>query len=199
MNQIISVDQAARIMRAAMGEAINRYWMWYLGQGILIALVGMVGLFFPVLSSIALIYTLGCLLVASAVLQAASLIGTWNVPHFWLQLVAAILSLIVGLVLLSNPGSGLVAFTLLLIVYFVVGGMAKVVLALTIRPVPKWSWILTSGLIGILLGAILFGQLKAAAPWLLGFMVGIQLFCEGTALACLAWSIRKANLRKPRA
>ncbi len=33
MSEIITVDQAARIMRAAMRDAIRRHSFWYLAQG----------------------------------------------------------------------------------------------------------------------------------------------------------------------
>lgn len=191
VNEIITLEQAALIMRSAMREAMKRHSKWYIGQGALMMAAGIVGLLFPVISSLAVIYILGWLVIASGVLQAISLIGARYVPHFWLQLVASALSLVIGLLLIRNPGGGLVALTLLMIVFFIVGGIAKVVLALTLRPFPKWSWILASGVIGIVLGVVLFAEFRAMAPWLLGFLVGIQLFSEGGAFLYLAWHARK--------
>jgi uncharacterized membrane protein HdeD (DUF308 family) len=176
-----------------MRDAIKRHSFWYLLQGILMVLAGIVALIFPVLSSIAVIVMLGWLLVISGVLQAISLIGATNVPHFWLQLITVALSVVVGLLFLGNPGGGLFALTLLLIVFFIVGGMGKIVFALTIRPFPSWGWILASGVIGMALGVILFTQMPLTAAWLLGVLVGIQLFCEGAALAYMAWSVRHSE------
>ena len=192
MNEIITVDQAARIMRSAMRDAIRRHSVWYLAQGALMVLAGIVALLFPVFSSVAVILALGWLLIFSGILQAISLIGASNVPHFWLQLISVALSVIVGFLFLTSPGEGLVALTLLLIVFFIVGGMAKVVFALTIRPFPNWGWVLGSGIVGLLLGVILFAQMPVSAAWLLGLLVGIQMVTEGAALAWMAWHIRHA-------
>ncbi|WP_246717335.1 HdeD family acid-resistance protein [Oricola nitratireducens] len=192
MSEIITVDQAARILRAAMRDAIRRHSFWYLAQGVLMMLAGVVALLFPVFSSVAVILALGWLLIFSGILQAISLIGASNVPHFWLQLISVALSVIVGFLFLTSPGEGLVALTLLLIVFFIVGGMAKIVFALTIRPFPNWGWILGSGIVGLLLGVILFAQMPVSAAWLLGLLVGIQLVTEGAALAWMAWQIRHA-------
>ncbi len=155
-------------------------------------LAGIVALLFPVFSSVAVILALGWLLIFSGILQAISLIGASNVPHFWLQLISVALSVIVGFLFLTSPGEGLVALTLLLIVFFIVGGMAKVVFALTIRPFPNWGWVLGSGIVGLALGVILFAQMPVSAAWLLGLLVGIQLVTEGAALAWMAWQIRHA-------
>jgi uncharacterized membrane protein HdeD (DUF308 family) len=112
------------------------------------------------------------------------------VPHFWLQLVSVVLSVIVGVLLLRNPGEGLLTLTLLLIVFFIVEGISKVIFSLTVRPFPNWGWVLASGIVGILLAFYLWANLPITAVWLLGVLLGIQLICEGTALGYLAWKVR---------
>jgi uncharacterized membrane protein HdeD (DUF308 family) len=191
MNEpIISVDQAARIMRDAMRDAIKRHSLWYMIQGILMMVAGLVALLFPLVSSVAVILLLGWLLIISGILQGISLIGASNVPHFWLQLISVVLSIVIGLMFLNDPGGGLVALTLLLVVFFIVGGMARIVFALTIRPLSDWGWVLASGIIGVLLGIYLFASLPITAALILGLLFGIQLLSEGAALTYMTWNIR---------
>src|SRR6476619_1452302 len=92
---------------------------------------------------------LSCLWIISGVVQGISRIGAQHVPHFWLQLISVVLSVIVGVLFVRQPGEGLLAITLLLIVFFMVEGISKLVFALTIRPFPNWGWVLASGVIGI--------------------------------------------------
>ena len=91
----------------------------------------------------------------------------------------------------SLAGEGLLALTLLLIVFFMVEGFSKLIFALTIRPFPNWGWVLASGVIGILLSFYLWANLPVTAIWLLGVLIGIQLICEGAALGYLAWQVRQ--------
>ena len=154
-------------------------------------LTGFVAFLFPVFSSVAVVLMLGWLLIISGVFQAISLIGATNVPYFWLQLISVVLSVVIGILFLRHPGEGLLTLTLLLIVFFMVGGMAKVIFALTIRPFPNWGWVLASGIIGVLLAIYLWSSLPFAAAWLLGILVGIQLISEGAALGYMAWQVRK--------
>lgn len=190
---IISVDQAARIMRGAMRDAIKRHSLWYMIQGILMMVAGFVALLFPLVSSVAVIVLLGWLLIISGILQGVSLIGASKVPHFWLQLISVVLSIVIGLMFLNDPGGGLVALTLLLVVFFVVGGMARIVFALTIRPLSDWGWVLASGIIGVFLGIYLFANLPITAAWILGLLFGIQLLSEGAALTYMTWKIRSVE------
>ena len=91
----------------------------------------------PVVSSFAVVFLLGGLLIISGIAQGISLIDARGVPHFWLQLVSAVVSVIVGVLLMRHRGSGLLAVTLLLLVYFMVEGVSKVIFSLMIRPFPN--------------------------------------------------------------
>jgi len=153
---------------------------------------GHLALVYPVASSFAAVFLLGCVLIASGIVQGISLIDAREVPHFWLQLVSVVLSIIVGVLLIRHRGAGLLVLTLLLLVYFMVEGISKVIFSLTIRPFPNWGWVLASGIITILIAFYLWASLPVTAIWLLGVLLGIQLICEGAALGYLAWRVRES-------
>src|SRR5205809_8099992 len=116
---------------------------------------GILALVWPVVSSFAGVFALGCLLMISGISQGISLIDARKVPHFWLQLVSVVLSVIVGVLLIRHRGEGLLVLTLLLLVYFMIEGISKIIFALTIRPIPEWGWALASGIIGIVVALYL--------------------------------------------
>ena len=188
----MSLEAAAQAMREAMRETVKGYSLWYLIQGALMVLGGVVALIYPIVSSVAVVLLLGWILIISGVVQGIGLIGAQHVPHFWLQLISVVLSVIVGVLFIRQPGEGLLAITLLLIVFFMVEGISKLVFALTIRPFPNWGWVLASGVIGILLSLVLWASLPVTAIWLLGVLLGIHLICEGAALGYLAWQVRQS-------
>ena len=92
------------------------------------------------------------MLIISGAVQAIGLIGARHVPHYWPQLILIVLAILIGVLLLRQPESGLLIMTLLLI-------------ALTIRPFPSWGWVFASGLVGIVLGVYLLmnGQRRMGA------------------------------------
>ena len=187
----ISLDAAAAAMRDAMRETVRRYSLWYLLQGILMVVTGVLALIYPWISSIAIVRLLGWFLIISGILQAIGLIGAREVPYFWLELISAVLAIVIGLLLLRHTDAGLLFFSVLFIVYFMVEGIVKAIFALTIRPFPNWGWVLASGLLGIVLSFYLWANLSTVSEWMLGVLFGILLVVEGAALSSLAWRVRR--------
>ncbi len=186
----VPLDAAAELLSAAMREAVRKYSLWYLVEGVLLIAAGILAIAFSAISSYAVVTVLGWLLIASGIVQAISLIGAAKVPHFWLQLVSVVLAVLVGLLILRDPAQALLTISLLLIIYFMIEGISKVVFALTIRPFPNWGWLLASGGMGIVLSLVLWANLPVTALWLIGLLVGIELISVGAALAWLAWRVR---------
>lgn len=186
----IPLDAAAAALREAMRETVKRYSLWYLLQGVLMVVAGVLALVYPLLASVAMVYLLAWVLIISGVLQAIGLIGARDVPHYWLQLISVVLAIVIGLLLLNQPESGLVIMTVLLIVFFIIEGISKIIFALTIRPFPNWGWVFGSGVVGILLAFYLWANIPVSSEWVLGVLLGVMLVCEGAALAYLAWKVR---------
>lgn len=187
----VTLEAAAQAFRDAMRESIRRHSLWYLIQGVLLVAAGLLAVIYPVVSSVAVVVLLGWLLIISGIAQGVSLVGARHVPHFWLQLISVVLAVLVGFLLLRDPAQGLLTITLLLIVFFMIEGISKIVFALTIRPFPNWAWVLASGVVGVILAAILWASLPVTALWLIGLLLGIQLVSAGAAIAYLAWQVRR--------
>jgi uncharacterized membrane protein HdeD (DUF308 family) len=185
------LENAAQAFRDAMRDAVRHYSFWYLVQGVLLFVGGVLAILYPLLSAVAIIVLMGWLLIFSGVIQGISLIGARHVPHVWLQLISAILGILIGFLFLRDPGQGLVTITLLLIIFFMIEGISKVVFALTIRPIAHWGWVLASGIVGVVLSFFLLAYLPLTATWLIGLLLGIQLISVGAAIASMAWQARK--------
>ncbi len=71
----MSLEAAAQVFREAMRLTVKRYWLWYLIEGVLLVVAGIMAVIYPVVSSVAVVVLLGWLLIVSGVLQGISLIG----------------------------------------------------------------------------------------------------------------------------
>lgn len=191
MAQTLSLADASEALRLAMRETIRRHSILYLIQGVLMVAGGVVAMLYPLFTSVALAIFIGWILVIMGIAQAIGLIGATKVPHFWLQLISVVLALVIGWLFIRNPAQGIETLAVLMIVFLMIEGISKIVLALTIRPLQRWGWVLVSGLIGVLLSAYLLTS-PGAGIVLLGLLFGITLIVEGAALAALAWEVRRA-------
>jgi uncharacterized membrane protein HdeD (DUF308 family) len=100
-----------------------------------------------------------------------------------------------GLVLLVSPGSGALSLTLILIVFFVIEGVASVMYALDHRRqlTGSWGWMLVSGIIDLILAAMVFAGLPGSAAWAIGLLVGINMIFGGSALIAMAVAARRGG------
>jgi len=121
----IPLDAAAAAMREAMRETVRRYSIWYLIQGVLLVVAGVLALIYPLIASVAIVRMLGWILIITGVLHGIGLIGARQVPQFWLELLSVVLAIVVGLLLLRQPQAGLAVFSGLLIPYFMVEGISE--------------------------------------------------------------------------
>jgi uncharacterized membrane protein HdeD (DUF308 family) len=180
-------------LREALRGTVRRYSPFYLAQGVLMVVLGVVALTYPLITTVALVVTLGWLLILHGLLQAIGVIGAKDVPYFWLELVSAVLAGVVGLLLLSQPVEGVLVLSLLLIVFLASSGMARVVFALTIRPLPQWGWLLLSGIMGIMLAFVLWSMLPEVAGWLVGVLLRVHFIAEGAALVAFSLVLRRST------
>lgn len=118
-------------------------------------------------------------------------------PGFWWSLVSAILGIAVGIVLLLWPLSGVLSLTLVLIVFFVIEGVASIMFALEHKRElsGRWGWMLASGIIDLIMAAIIFAGLPGTAVWAIGMLVGINMVFGGSALIAMALHAREIDPR----
>lgn len=189
----IDLASAASIYNQAMREAVGRHRVLYLVQAVLMVIGGIVAILFPVFASATFVWFLGWILIASGIVQGLSIFSARQHPSFWLTLIPAVLAIVVGFLLLRNVAEGMLVISILLIVFFMVEGISKIVFALTIRPLKGWFWVLASGILAVILSVILWGSMPVTAAWLIGLLLGINLITEGMALAGLVWTAKKTG------
>lgn len=190
MTEQMSLDDAAEAMKQAMRHTVKRNSMLFLIQGVLMVVAGVLALIYPLFSTVAVALFLGWMLIFAGIAQAVTLIGGAKVPHFWLQLISAVLAVVVGFLFLRNPAAGVGTLVLLMIVFFMVEGLAKIVFALTVRPLANWGWVLASGILGLVISFWLIAN-PGMSLFFLGILIGVQLIAEGVAIAWMAWQVRK--------
>jgi len=57
----------------------------------------------------------------------------------------------------------------------------------------RWGWMLASGIVDLVLSAIIFTGLPGTAAWALGLLVGINMVFGGTALIAMALHARELD------
>jgi uncharacterized membrane protein HdeD (DUF308 family) len=119
---------------------------------------------------------------------------TRGAPGFAWSLISALLGIAVGLMLLVWPLSGALSLTLLLTAFFIVEGVASIMYAFEHKRElsGRWGFMLMSGIVDLILGAIILAGFPATALWALGVLVGINMLFGGASLIGLGLAARSA-------
>ena len=109
------------------------------------------------------------------------------------ELFGAVHYLLVGLMLLANPGPGATILILLLAMLFIMQGMVQFGLVSQMCLHKSKNWMLISGLLAVVLGVLTWLQWPNGAYWTIGLFVGIHLLFRGASLLALAISVRQVT------
>ncbi len=164
--------------------------MW---EGIALIVLGSIAVIVPGIFSLAVTTLVGVLLlVGGAIRLWRCLSGGDAGSHLW-HILAAILALVAGVLLLVNPMEGVLTLTVVVIALFLAEGVMKTIGAFSMRPRNGWVWMLVSGLVDIVLGALLWSGLPGTALWAIGLLVGISLLFPGWTAVMLAAGLKRAG------
>jgi len=91
---------------------------------------------------------------------------------------------------------GAEALTVVLASFFIVSGLFRAI-ASGIVKLPRWGWVVFSGVITAVLGFILLAQMPISGIWFIGFAIGVDMIFDGIATIAFAAAIHR--LPKPAA
>jgi uncharacterized membrane protein HdeD (DUF308 family) len=179
-------------LQRSLANALHQHWKLYLAEGILLVVLGLIAIVIPPIATLAVTIFLGWLFLISGIAGLVTTFWMRHAPGFWWSLLSAVLGIVVGVSLLAMPVSGAVSLTIVLIAFFFVEGIASIMFALDHRRElsGQWAWMLASGIVDLVLGAMIFAGLPSTAAWALGLLVGINMVFGGTALIAMALHAR---------
>jgi uncharacterized membrane protein HdeD (DUF308 family) len=170
-------------------ESLRRHWFWLLILGVLLIIVGLVAISSAFVATLATMFALGTLLLIGGGVAIANAIWARRWRGFWLHLLAGLLYIVVGMLVVDDPVRAADVITLLLAVSFLVGGVFRIVLALSER-FHGWGWVLLNGIVTFVLGLIIWRQWPLSGLWVIGLFVGIDMVFAGWSLVMAALAVR---------
>jgi uncharacterized membrane protein HdeD (DUF308 family) len=169
--------------------ALRGNWFWFVLLGVALIALGFIALSAVAIASIATAMAIGVLILLGGIAEAVGAFWCRAWSGFFLHMLTGVLSIVVGLMFLRAPVGSLVALTLLIACFLMVGGIFKIVAALSYR-FGAWGWSLASGVIDLLLGVLIWMELPASALWVIGLYVGINLVFRGANWIALGVALK---------
>jgi len=169
-------------------DEVRGSWGWFLALGILLVALGVACIVYNVTATFTTVLVFGWLLLISGVfaLIQAFTVGTWG--GFFMFLLSALLRGFTGYLLVRYPVSGAEGLTMVLGMFFIVGGLFRAI-GSGMAQFPSWGWAVFSGVVSVVLGIMVLWQMPVVGLWFIGFAVGVDLIVDGVAVSGFASAI----------
>ena len=176
-------------------EVVRERWGWFMALGILLIVLGMIAIGGPLASGVAVSLLIGWLLVISGVAHIIHAFQSSGWRGGLVQFLCGLLYLGVGVMMITNPIAGLLALTVTVLVYFVVSGIFKIILAIRVEHLPQRAWVTVSGILSLVLSIYLGSQFPTSALWVIGMLFGIEMIFSGWSFVMIAQAARSGQDR----
>ena len=164
--------------------------------GGLLVMIGVIAMASPLAAGIAVEMFVGVMMLSRGAMQLYYGVKVRHWGHRFGSymglgsIVMALLSVVVGVLLLINPIAGLRFLTLVLAVYLVLVGGFGILHAIEMSEVKGWGFIMLSGALGVVLGVMIWRQWPLSGHWAMGVLVGASFIISGVSLAMVGVSGR---------
>jgi uncharacterized membrane protein HdeD (DUF308 family) len=131
------VDGVFTIVLSIRGARVVPGWGWFLGEGLVGIAAGVVTFFWPGITALALVVVIAAWAVLTGIAEIATAIRLRRYLHGeWLLALSGVLSIVLGVILAINPGTGALAVTWLIGGYAVLFGALLVALGIRLH---RWA------------------------------------------------------------
>jgi uncharacterized membrane protein HdeD (DUF308 family) len=153
--------------------------------GIVAIILGVAAILIPNISTLVAETWLALILISVGATN--TFYAARNRPEgFGWQVFLGLLYIGTGILLFAYPLNGVLTLTLLLGSFFLTEGVFESVLAFRLRPQKNWGWVLSNGIITLILGLLVWFEWPQDAPWAIGTLVGISVLSTGVSRVMLS-------------
>lgn len=161
-------------------EDLSAYSGWFLAWGVALVILGLLAIGASTFTTLLSIVFIGVIILLSGVVILIDTFTFWwgQWSGFLLHLLLGALYFVVGVMLISNPVEGSLSITFLLGLFYILVGITRIFYSLAIR-LGRWQWSFFNGLLSLVLGILITGNLPTASLFVIGLFIGIDLVFSG--------------------
>lgn len=190
MELLIGISREARLRVIELGKN----WDHFLVLGCILLLGGVLAITLPITTSFAAEQVVGWVFLTCGFFQLFQALRIKGTATFRWWLVFGTLLVLLAVAALQNPFTEEVSTPHLVAGLLALLGSLKIIYAYHLRPAREWSWLIISGLITLLLAALLATNLLQFNAKL-SMLLSVELLHSGLWLTLIGWRFNTMNER----
>jgi uncharacterized membrane protein HdeD (DUF308 family) len=175
----------------ALSTTLKRVTWLAIVWAVIFILCGIISLMLPVVAGISTAIVLSILIIIAGVvhLTTGPISGSFG-GYLWRTLVG-IVYIIGGIWLFMHPVMGLISFTFVLGIIFVIEGFLAIISFFSARKTTGSAWLLFDGIITLLLAFLILDRWPSSASWAIATIVGVNLLISGITRLMALLAVRR--------
>jgi uncharacterized membrane protein HdeD (DUF308 family) len=147
--------------------------------GSLSILAGLVAIVVPEVASVGTAVFIGWILLLAGIALFVGVLAAHGLGAKLLSALLALITVAAGLYLLVSPLDGTFTLTVMLVLWFVGVGIARIAGGLAALGTPGAGYTIGAGAASLVLGILIARRLPSASDWAIGLLVGIDFMIYG--------------------
>jgi uncharacterized membrane protein HdeD (DUF308 family) len=172
-------------------HALHAKWGWIVALGVVYVIAGVIALGNELLATFVSVAIIGAMMFVSGVFEIIGALQMKSWESFILWILLGILYAVAGVFVFEDPLLAASVFTLLIGAALVATGVLRIVIALRLPKMAPWIMAVISGVITLLLGAIILFQWPVSSLYVLGLFLGIDLLFMGFSWINIGMALRR--------
>lgn len=184
-------------MEATSNDNTRQAAGWSIAIGVLILIAGILAIMIPMVAALAATFAFAWVALFIGALQLIHAYQLRTHKGLIWRVLTGLLNVALGAIFFWKPLEGVAALGLLLAVLIMAIGVMEILFALQHRPAPGWGWVLTLGIVSVLLGLLISLGWPQSSFLLIGLYVGINMISGGIWRIAMGVAMRKAATAPP--
>jgi uncharacterized membrane protein HdeD (DUF308 family) len=168
-------------------------WGWIVALGVVYLVAGFIALGSVLTATVVSVFLVGIMMIIAGVAEVINAFEVRGWGKFLLWLLLGVLYIVAGFVTFENPLLAAAVLTLILGVALVASGIMRIILAFSVQREAPWIWVLLSGAVTLLLGALILARWPVSSLYILGLFLGIDLIFAGAGWVGLGLGLRQRS------
>jgi uncharacterized membrane protein HdeD (DUF308 family) len=163
---------------------------WSVAWGVLLIVLGVLAIGSPLLAAVAVNAAIAWLIVLGGAVHLVLAFHARGAGSLIWRLLVGLAYIVIGGYLLMHPLLGVASLTLLLASLFLIEGVLDIVLYARLRPARGAGWLLSDGVVTLLLSLLIGVHWPSSSAWAIGTLVGVSLIMSGVARVMMSQAVR---------
>jgi uncharacterized membrane protein HdeD (DUF308 family) len=178
-------------MASDMTSSVRTAATWSIVLSVMMVGAGLLAIVAPLVAGVAVTALVAWVLVFSGALHLGFAWRTHTAGGVVWQILLGLAYGAIGFYILAHPLPGLASLTLAVAIYLFVEGVLEFVLWFQLRTTAGKGWLLLDGVVTLLLAAMIWSTWPSSAEWVIGTLVGINIFFSGISRLVLSLAVRR--------